>query len=199
MCQGGTLQTAECHPCTLFAECHPFTSDSLRNFTPMARKVSPQDFLPILGAPQPKITNWFFWPSCDQNLALVILRYDHESNFWNFYLERLRNFTPMVPKVSLPDFLPRFGAPRPEITNRSFWLSCNQMVSLTGVRPKSGFGHLEVRPWVKFSKFLPGETSELYTNGPESFRPGFFTPFWRATDRNYESAFLTVVRPNGTF
>ncbi len=48
-------------------------------------------------------------------------------------------------------------------------------------------------------KILPGETSDLYTNGPESFLPKFFTNFGRPMAENYESIFLTVVRPNGAF
>ncbi len=136
MCRDGTLQSAKCHPCTLVAECHHGTSDSLRNFTPVVRKVSPQDFLSVLGAPRPKITNRSFWPSCDQMVLLA-----------------------------------------------------------SGVQPKPGFGHFEVRPRVKFSKFWLGEISDLYANSPESFPPGFFTPFWRATAGHYESVFLTVVRP----
>ncbi len=35
----------------------------------------------------------------------------------NFDLERLRTFTPSVPKVSLQDFLPISSAPRPKIGN----------------------------------------------------------------------------------
>ncbi len=68
---------------------------------------------------------------------------------------------------------------------------------LTGVRPKPGFGPSEVRTWVKFSKFQPGKTSDLYANGPESFPPGYFTHFGCPTSKNYESLNLTVVRPNG--
>ncbi len=49
--------------------------------------------------------------ACDENLGLVLLKCDYRSNFRNFDLERLRTFTPMVPKVSLQDFLPILGAP----------------------------------------------------------------------------------------
>ncbi len=133
MWRGGTLQSAECHPCTLVAECHTGISDSLRNFKPVVHKVSPQDVLPVLGAPRPIITNRSFWPACDQNLGSVVLRCDHESNFRNFDLERLRTFTPMASKVFIQVFLPLFGASRPKITNRLFWPSCDQMVLLTGV------------------------------------------------------------------
>ncbi len=128
MCRNGTLQSAECHPCTLAAECHPGTSNSLR-------KVSCQDFLLVLGSSRPKITNWYFWPSYDQ------------------------------------------------------------MVLSTSVWLKPGFRHFEVRLRIKFSKFWPGETSDLYANGPESFPPGFFPSFWHPTAGNYESLFLTGVRP----
>ncbi len=44
MCGGGTLQSAEDHPCTLVVECHPATSFLLRNFTPVVCKVSPGFF-----------------------------------------------------------------------------------------------------------------------------------------------------------
>ncbi len=99
----------------MVADCHPDTSDSLRNFTPVVREVSPQDFLPILGAPRPKITNRSFRPACDQNLDSVLLWFDYGSNFLNFDLETLQTFTPRVPKVSLQDFLTILGVPRPKI------------------------------------------------------------------------------------
>ncbi len=73
------------------------------------------------------------------------------------------------------------------------------MVLFTGVRPKPEFGPFELRPWVKFSKFWPGETSDLYTNGPESFPAGCFTHFGHPKAKNYESVFSTVVRPSGVF
>ncbi len=50
--------------------------------------------------------------------------------------------------VSLQDFLLTLGASRPKITNRFFWPLYDQMVLLTGVRPKPEFGPYEVR-WVK--------------------------------------------------
>ncbi len=71
------------------------------------------------------------------------------------------------------------------------------MVFFTDVRPQPGFGPFEVRSWVKFSKFLPGEPSDLYANGPESFPQGLFTHFRSRTVENYESVFLTVVQTNG--
>ncbi len=48
-----------------------------------------------------RATKCCFWPACDQNLGSVILRCDHESNFQNLDLEKLRTFTTMPPKVSL--------------------------------------------------------------------------------------------------
>ncbi len=60
MCRGGTLQSAKCHPYTLVAEYRTGTSFSLRNLMPVVREVSPQDFLPVMGAPWPKITNRVF-------------------------------------------------------------------------------------------------------------------------------------------
>ncbi len=83
-----------------------------------------------------------------------------------------------------------------------------ELVFLTVVRPNGAFDRratetwvrpFEVRPWVKFLKCWPGETSDLYANGPESFPTGIFTHFGRATAKNYESVFLTVVRPKPRF
>ncbi len=73
------------------------------------------------------------------------------------------------------------------------------MVLLTSVRPKPAFGPFVVRLWVKFSKFWPGETSDLYANSRESFPPGFFNYFGSPTAKNYDSVFLIVVRPNASF
>ncbi len=64
---------------------------------------------------------------------------------------------------------------------------------------KPGFCPFEVRPWVRFSKFWHGETSYLYTNGPETFPSELFTHFGRPTPENYKSVFLTGVWPNGAF
>ncbi len=142
---------------------------------PITSKVSPQDFLPILCAPQPKIMNRSFWPACDQNLGLVSLRCDHESNFRNFYLERLRTFTPMVPKVSLQNFLPLFGVPRSEIMNRSFWPLCDQMMLLAGVRLKSMFGLFDrcaIRKGLKTLRLMAG--FKFSQNSRKSFHTIFF-------------------------
>ncbi len=123
----------------------PRESISLRTFTQWSpSKIfypfwSPYGQKLRIGLFDRRATKWCFWPACDQNLDSVLLRWDHESNSQNFDLERLRTFTPIVPKVSLLDFLPPFGAPWPEITNRSFWPSCDQMVLLTDVRPESMF------------------------------------------------------------
>ncbi len=73
--------------------------------------------------------------------------------------DSLRNFTLMVPNVSLQDFLPLFAASRPEMTNRSFWPSCDQMVLLTGVRPKSMFGlfdHCATKKGLKNPRLMAG-------------------------------------------
>ncbi len=93
----------------------------------------------------------------------------------------------------------RFGRPTPENSIWSLWPWCDQMVLLTGVRLKPGFGTFEVRPWVKFSKFWPGDTSDLYANGPKRLPPGFFTYFRRPTAENSDSVVLIMVRPNGAF
>ncbi len=49
---------------------------------------------------------------------------------------------------------------------------------------------LKILTWRDFKPLL---------EGPESFPPGFFTSFWRLMAGNYESVFLTVMRPNGAF
>ncbi len=109
MCRGGTLQSAECHPCILVAERHTGTSVSL------------QDFLPILGAPRPKITNRSFWQSCDQNLGSALLRCDHGSSSQNFDLEGLSDLYANGPKVSFHDLLPTLAAPRLKIMSSKWF------------------------------------------------------------------------------
>ncbi len=91
------------------------------------------------------------------------------------------------PKSFPLGFFTHFGRTKP----KNYWsiFSCDQMVLLTVVQPKPGFGPFQVRPWVKFSKFWPRDTSDLHANGPESFRPEFFTYCRRTTPENYESIF----------
>ncbi len=104
--------------------------------------------------------------------------------FWPGESISLRTFTPMV---FLQDFLPILGVPRLKITNRSFWPACDQMVLLIGMWPKPEYGPFEVRPW---AKFWPGETSDLYSNGPNKFPSQIFYSFWAPHSRNYESVFF---------
>ncbi len=70
------------------------------------------------------------------------------------------------------------------------------------------FHHCATKTWVwsfwgatglNFQNFDLERTPHLYANGPGSFPPGFFTPFWRPMAGNYESIFLTIVQPNGAF
>ncbi len=99
-------------------------------------KVSPQDFLPVWAAPLPKIPIRSFWQWCDQMGEI--------RGFWPGESISLQNFTSVVTKVSLQNFLPILATPRPKITNWSFWPSCDQIVLLTVVRPKSMFVFLTV-------------------------------------------------------
>ncbi len=148
MCQSG--------PCTLVAECLPGTSDSLWNFTPLVRKVSPQDFLPILGAPRPKISNRFFWPACDQMVLLTDVR----------------------PKPGFGPFVVRL-----QVTFSKFWLLEN-------------FGPL--RQWSR--KFSSGIFYLFWAPHGQKLRIGLFNRretkwcFWPACDQNQGSVLLTIVR-----
>ncbi len=81
----------------------PGESISLRNFTPVVCKVFPKDLLLVLATPQPKILIWSFWLWYDQMVLLTGVRPEPMLGFFEvrpFDLERLRTFTPMVPKVS---------------------------------------------------------------------------------------------------
>ncbi len=49
-----------------------------------------------------------------------------------------------------------------------------------------------------FKILAPGETSDLYDNAPESVSQRFITHFGRPTAENFNSGFLTKVRPNGS-
>ncbi len=52
----------------------PGESILLRNFAPVAREVSPQEFLPVLPTLSPKISIWYFRPRCDQLVLLTMVR-----------------------------------------------------------------------------------------------------------------------------
>ncbi len=145
MCRGGTLQSATRVLRICFGTsrqwCVKFLPRIFYPFwVPHGQKLQ-------IGLFDRCATKWCFWLACDQNLGSVILRCDHESNFWNFDLKRLRTFTPMVPKVSLQDFL-LFLAPYGRklriglfdrcATKWCFWPSYDQnlcWVFLTIVRP----------------------------------------------------------------
>ncbi len=118
MCRGGTLQSAIPALPVRFGTLRQWCVNSLaRIFYPFW---SPRNRKLRIGLFDRRATKWCFWPSCDQNLGLVIL----------------------------------------------------------------------MRDWVKFSKFRPWETLDLYANDPESFPLGIFIPFWRPMARNYESVFF---------
>ncbi len=59
----------------------------------------------------------------------------------------LRNLTPMVPKVSLQDFLFIFGAPQPKITNRSFWLRATKWFKFPNFSPRESTSHRNLRQY----------------------------------------------------
>ncbi len=86
-----------------------FELERLCTFTLMVPKVSLQDFLPILAALLPKITNRSFWPVCDQNVGSELLRCDQIGQISKF-------FTWTIFYVSLQDFLPILAALWPKIT-----------------------------------------------------------------------------------
>ncbi len=94
----------------------------------------------------------------------------------------LRNFTPVVREVSLQDFFIRFG--RPTAKN-------SDSVVLTVVRPDGP--NSRILTWRDYFAL------ELYASSLESFPPVFFTHFVHPTDENYESVFLTSVRPKSMF
>ncbi len=90
-------------------------------------------------------------------------------------------------------------SPRLKITDRSFWPACKQMVLLTGLRPKPGFDPFEVRPWVKFSKFLPGEIWTFTPMVPKFFLQDFLPILGAPRPKIMNRYFVIVVRPNGAF
>ncbi len=59
--------------CDRLSNFRNFDLERLLTFAPMVPKVSFQDFLPILGAPRPKITNRPFWPLCRQVVLLTVV------------------------------------------------------------------------------------------------------------------------------
>ncbi len=108
-----------------------------------------------------------------------LLRCDHGSNFQNFDLKRLRTFTPTIPKVSFHNLLPILAA--------------------QGRKFRFGLFYRGATKWVKFPNFFSGDSiSDLnLTPVVQSFPPGFFTHFGRPISKNFDSVFLTKVRPMG--
>ncbi len=120
--------------------------------------------------------------------------------FWPGEGISLWNFTPAVHmrKDSPQDFVPLLAAPQPKIP---IWL-------LTVVRPNGAFDQCATKTWVRsfwgatmvqISKIFSWRAFRPLRNGPESFPPRFFTHFGGLTAKNYESVFLTGMRPNGAF
>ncbi len=72
-------------------------------------------------------------------LGLVILRCDHESNFRNFDLERLRTCTPMVRKFPYRIFYPFFASHDRKL----------RIGFLSGVRPNGTFNRRAIKIYVQ--------------------------------------------------
>ncbi len=124
-----------------------------------------------------------FWPG--ESISLPTLRqwspYRIFYQFWAPHGRKLR--------ISLFDH---------RATNWCFWPACDQNLGSVLLRCDHG---------VKFSKYWPGETSNLYAYGPESFLPGFFTPrpkidkiwkldpFGRTLVKKTALKFLAIMRP----
>ncbi len=160
----------------------PGTLDSFPNLTPVVRKISPQNFLPVLVSLRPKVPIRTFWPTCDQNLrSRGVTRFVKFLNFFPGENIRYRNFTTVNPKVSLQDFLLILAVLPTKITNRSFSPRCDQMGRI-----------FKIFTWREYVDL------ELEASGPESFPPGFFIYFGRTTGKNFDSVFLIKVRPNGS-
>ncbi len=156
MCHRGTPQSAECHP---------GTSDSLRNFTPVVRKVSPQNFLP-------------FWEPTAENYELVFLTVVRPNGTFDQFATKtwVRSFwgatmSQIFVTLTWRDFKPFANGPEnfPPGFFTSFWRPTTgnyESVFLTGVWPNGAFDRHTTK-WC----------------------------FWSAYDQNLCSVFLTVVRP----
>ncbi len=192
MCRSCTLQSAECHPCTLVAECHSGTSDSLRNFTPVVRQVFLQDFLPVLGARTAENYESVFLTGMrpdgafDRRATKTWVR-----SFWgatmsqifkNFYQERFRTFTPIVPKVFFQDFF------------TPFWCAMAgnyESVFLTVVWPNGAFDRCATKTWVRL--FWPScdyfPVSVLLTNGATNGGSDIFLYYlWKVSLRQKKTS-----------
>ncbi len=100
--------------------------------------------------------------------------------------------TPVDSKVSLLEISSIFVAPRPKISIRSFWPTCDQ----------NRRSHFDVRQNGSNFQIFALERefcSEHDASSLESIPPGNFTHFCRPTPENFDSVFLTVVRVNGGF
>ncbi len=88
------------------------------------------DLLPILAAPQPKISIQSFWSRCNQMGQI--------SQFFPWREYFAPELTLVVPKVSLQAFLLILAALPSKISIRIFWLRCNQMGQVSEFFPIFG-------------------------------------------------------------
>ncbi len=134
---------------------------------------------------RPTVENYdsVFFIGVGPDLRSVILRCDQIGQISKFFIWR-EYFGPELdasgPESFPPGFYTYFGRP----TAKNY-----DSVFLTCLRPELMFGPFEVR-WVKFLKFWPGETSDLYDSGAESFPPRFFTHFGCPTARKLQFGFF---------
>ncbi len=156
----------------------PLGSISLQNLTPVVPIVSIQDFLHILATPQPKISIWSFWPACYQNPLGSILRCDQMGQISKFFPWREYFIPELDPGGTESIFILILAALQPKITAQSFWPTGDQM------------GQIFI-----FFAWREYFTTELHTCGHKSFFPGFVNHFGRPMDKNFDSVFLTGVRP----
>ncbi len=137
----------------------------LRNFMPVVRKVSPQDFLLVLTAPLPKIVIPLCWQWCEQMGQI--------RKFWFGKSILLRNFTPVVSKIPLRIFSPVWAA--------------YKSTFLTFVRLNGDFDQCATRTWIRsFWGATLCQIFEILTwrhFGPlrhwfRKFPSTIFYPFW---------------------
>ncbi len=167
MCRGGTLQSAECHPCTSVAECHPALRIRFGTLRQWCVNFLPRIFYPFWSPHGQKLriglfdhcaTKWCFWLACDQNLNSVLLWCDYMSNFSKFRPVETSDLHASGPESFTPGFLTYFGRP----TAKNY-----ELVFLTVVRPNGVFDQratkTRVRSFCPSCDYFP--ISVLWTNG----------------------------------
>ncbi len=180
-----------------------FDLERLRTFAPMISKVTLQDFLPILGTLRPnfgKIWKFDFGRTLVKKTESKPQKYRTQVLVTRRSKRPIRNFRPWGPqngyKILEGDHWHK--GPKRNTLSRSKFSILTHLVRCAGVALYTLQSAIPAL-WLQSATLALRIRFGTLRQWCDKFPPGFFTHFGRPTAENYESFFLTVVKPNGAF